>query len=340
MRDSLGRVWLVGVVMGLGACGGHSGDDGDDAMGDGGDDAATLTPPSCVGLPKMCGANGTDDCCTSPEVAAGSYNRSYDLAGDVNSGAPSFPATVSGFRLDKYEVTVGRFRVFVQSGMGTQANPPVAGAGAHARIPGSGWDASWTASLAASTMALTTGLACDPTFSTWTDAAGGNENRPINCVTWYEAMAFCAWDGGFLPTEAEWNYAAAGGDQQRAYPWSSPAGSVTIDGTRASYNDGVSCVGDGAAGCALTDLVAVGTKPTGDGRWGQSDLAGNVDEWVLDWLAPYANPCTDCANLAMTNAQAIRGGNYNRSATAARTGHRGGIPPGNRNPGVGVRCAR
>jgi formylglycine-generating enzyme required for sulfatase activity len=48
-------------------------------------------------------------------------------------------------------------------------------------------------------------------------------------MDWYEAYAFCIWDGGFLPTDAEWNYAAAGGAQQRAYPWSNPPTSLTID---------------------------------------------------------------------------------------------------------------
>jgi formylglycine-generating enzyme required for sulfatase activity len=50
-------------------------------------------------------------------------------------------------------------------------------------------------------------------------AAGANEALPINCVHWYDAFQFCAWDGGWLPTEAEWEMAAAGGAENRRYPW-------------------------------------------------------------------------------------------------------------------------
>ena len=46
---------------------------------------------------------------------------------------------------------------------------------------------------------------------TWTSAAGANEKRPQNCLSFYDLHAFCIWDGGFLPSEAEWEYAAAGG---------------------------------------------------------------------------------------------------------------------------------
>lgn len=303
------------------------------------DGTASPQGASCAGLPSTCGADGNDSCCDSPELPAGSYDRSYDLAGDVLSGAPTYRATISPFRLDRYEVTVGRFRAFVDARMGTQATPPLAGAGAHPNIAGSGWNASWNDALEVDTSALLAALTCESQYPIWTDTAGGNERRPMNCLTWFEAMAFCAWDGGYLPTEAEWNYAAAGGDQQRAYPWSSPAGSLTINDSLASYFDGVNCVGDARPGCAVTDLVPGGRKPGGDARWGQADLAGNVWEWVLDWSGDYATECTDCANLTVAANRVIRGGSFFVGASDLRTASRNSFAPASR-ASVGVRCAR
>jgi formylglycine-generating enzyme required for sulfatase activity len=228
----------------------------------------------------------------------------------------------------------------VNAGMGVQGNPPVSGAGGHAHILNSGWEAGWNASLATTTASLVSALKCDAPLQSWTDTAGDSESRPISCVTWYEAMAFCVWDGGYLPTEAEWNYAAAGGDQQRAYPWSVPAAALTLDGNHASFFDGESCVGDGLPGCSLTDLVEVGTKPAGNGRWGHSDLAGNVTEWTLDWAAPYISDCTDCADLALATRREIRGGGFNSSPSSLRTATRSGLSPGSRISTLGFRCAR
>lgn len=67
------------------------------------------------------------------------------------------------------------------------------------------------------------------------DAFSPTQNYPINCVNWYEAYAFCIWDGGFLPTVAEWNYAAVGGSEYRFFPWSVPPEAIAIDCTYASY---------------------------------------------------------------------------------------------------------
>jgi hypothetical protein len=82
---------------------------------------------SCSGLAATCGPSGNDDCCTSLLVPGGTFYRSYD---GVDFTDKSYPATVADFYLDKYEITVGRFRAFVNAGMGTQASPPASGAGA------------------------------------------------------------------------------------------------------------------------------------------------------------------------------------------------------------------
>jgi formylglycine-generating enzyme required for sulfatase activity len=241
----------------------------------------------------------------------------------------AYPATVSPFVLDKFEVTVGRFRAFVAAGQGTRARPPGPGAGAHMQIPGSGWDPSWDGELVADAAALDAALQCDATYQTWTAAPGANEELPINCVTWYEALAFCAWDGGYLPTEAEWNYAAAGGDEQRAYPWSSPAGSTEVD---CAHANSVACL-------SASDRVGA-ASPEGDGRWGHADLAGNAFEWTLDGSGAYPDPCDDCSNLAATSDRVLRGGGWDNSTAEVRAAYRLGRPPNLRHRAVGLRCAR
>src|SRR5262249_51625026 len=145
---------------------------------------------------------------------------------------------------------------------------------------------------------------CDATNQSWTDAPGANEALPINCITWFEAFAFCAWDGGYLATEAEWNYAAAAGSEQRAYPWSRPPSDLTINCSYANYNNGTTaCVNPPAGGANR-----VGSEPYGDGKWGQADLGGNVYEWILDGYAdPFSiDPCDDCAELTATSDRGFR----------------------------------
>jgi len=271
-----------------------------------------------------CGLNGDADCCGSPVVPGGTFNRSND---------PSYPATVSDFRLDTYEVTVGRFRAFVAAGKGTQADPPLPGSGAHPAIPDSGWDAAWTAELSTDTAALKTVLKCGSKWL-WTDSAGPNERHPMHCITWFEAFAFCSWDGGRLPTEAEWNYAAAGGSEQREYPWGSG-----IDGTKASYN----CLGDGLPDCTADDILRVGSKsPSGDGKWGQADLAGNIGELVLDYATnTYPTPCEDCAFLeSPLDLRAYRGGHALSPDVLVSTVQQANADPLEHEMRRGVRCAR
>jgi formylglycine-generating enzyme required for sulfatase activity len=235
---------------------------------------------SCDGLPAECGTEA-ESCCTSLPVEGGAYNRLND---------PEWPATVSGFALDKYEVSVGRLRVFASA---YPDNLPEPGAGAHPRIDDSGWRDEWRAFLPTTREGLEETFRCtgDPweEYATWTPEPDDLERAPATCMNWYVAFAFCAWDGGRLPTDAEWNYAAVGGDEQRRYPWGDapPTDSLVVfnlDGTLRPYEP-------------------VGSRPAGAGRWGHLDLNGSrteltrdaVDSTAPQFLYEHPLPCDDCA---------------------------------------------
>jgi formylglycine-generating enzyme required for sulfatase activity len=276
-------------------------------------------------------------------VTGGTFYRSYD---GVSSGYTSraYPATVSDFRLDKFEITVGRFRKFKAAWDGGWR--PSAGSGKHTHLNGGsglsnsgaagyepGWDTAWASSVAPTDA----NLSCHTPSQTWTSSAGANEHRPMNCSNWYEQYAFCIWDGGFLPSEAEWNYAAAGGSEQRVYPWSTPATSTSIDCTYATYYGA-----PGPSYCSGTYTNNVGSEsPKGNGRYGQADLAGGVLEWTLDWHVGYVEACDNCSYLpASSSYRELRGGTFNDDASYLLAGYRRGNVPENRNNYAGARCAR
>jgi formylglycine-generating enzyme required for sulfatase activity len=292
-----------------------------------------------AGADRSCGASGDVDCCERRAVPGGTFARSYDAVGCTDR---SHPATVSSFALDIFEVTVGRFRAFVTAGQGTRASPPAPGSAEHPKIPGSGWDPAWNTELTPDTASLERELHCNRDLADWTDAPGDHEQLPLNCVTFYEAFAFCAWDGGRLPTEAEWNYAAAGGDEQRVYPWSTPPASQAIDDRYAVYSQ--------------PRARPVGSKsPLGDARWGQADMSGNVWEWTLDTADPgrllptegsnlcppagYLDPCVDCASLDAGSSRVVRSGGYGLPRQGVAASVRRASPPTSRFQVFGVRCA-
>ena len=109
-----------------------------------------------------------------------------------------------------------------------------------------------------------------------------------------------------------------------------PPSSSAIDSAYAVYGGAV--------------LGGAGSKsPTGDGKWGQADLAGSVWEWNLDWYDdPYAKPCSDCAivSLGTASGRVFRGGAWLYGASYLLSSVRYSKDPTYRNNGVGARCAR
>jgi formylglycine-generating enzyme required for sulfatase activity len=258
----------------------------------------------------------------------------------VGDGPRSFPQeleereiVVSDFALDKFEVTVGRFRRFVNEYSEFSLNE---GDGAHPRIEGSGWRTAWTAEQPwippRSVNELTMLAECNG-FATWTDEPGDNEAKPMTCVNFGGAFAFCVWSGGRLPTEAEWEYAASGGAQERIYPWGDapPIPDLAVyDCSFAEPRDE----------CTTDDLPNVGSAPAGVGRFGHHDLAGSIVEWVFDAHTDDTSALEacerDCANTDPGPVRVTRGGDFEGDAAALHSASRLPIYSNSR---VGFRCA-
>jgi formylglycine-generating enzyme required for sulfatase activity len=284
MKTNSSPAWLLLGVLVLVDCGGQT----ESPTGQSTPDPPASLQPSCrapaPGTDAHCGTSGSLDCCEALPVSGGTFNR------DNN---PDAPATLSDFKLDRFEVTVGRFRAFVAAYPGSRPKP---GDGAHPRIPGSGWRQEWDAYLPKDAAGLSQKLGHedDPVYRqtwsgiiAWTAQPGANETMAVNGLSWPIALAFCAWDGGRLPTEAEWTYAALGGSEQRFHPW----GNEPPDQTRSVSSNTI-----------LQDkkLLPVGSALLGAGRWGHLDMDGNLQEHVFDGVSHqdyYAMDCHDCTLL-------------------------------------------
>lgn len=137
------------------------------------------------------------------------------------------------------------------------------------------------------------------------DALG---DHPVVHVSWNDAVAYCAWAGRRLPTEAEWEYAARGGLTDAKYPW----GDQEVDegGWRANIFQGEFPRHNTGEDGWLTTAPVRSFEPNGYGLW---QPVGNVWEWCADFFDPrfYASsPVHDPRGPAAGSARVLRGGSY------------------------------
>lgn len=286
------------------------------------------TNPSCKGLPKTCGALSNEDCCAAVPLPGGTFNRLHDAR---------FPATVSAFAIDKYEVTVGRFLRFAN--LPKAAWLPKNGDGRNPNDSSdSGWSTAWRYNELPPDSPGAEVAGC------WDDGASVltedplNENKALNCISWYLAFAFCVWDGGRLPSEAEWNYAALHGTDE-VYPWGN-----TLPGNDwklAVWGCDFSCTGE-----APQAIQVVGSVPGGNAHWPSgeiADLSGNVGEWLHDtYVDPdkLPMPCDDCSSFTGDNVDlevTMRGGSYREHVSIDERHHWSATGP---RAWTGFRCVR
>ncbi len=283
---------------------------------------------SCTGTPTPAG-------CGLVAIVGGTFTmgvptsctRTPDATCAVDAAPEQSGITVGNFTLDAYEVTVDRFRAFWRE-REASASPTVLRANPirYRNNPSIAWG----------------DAAQDPlplnSLCNWSMTDANVAAHPMNCFDWWLAQEFCAWDGGRLPTEAEWEYAARGRTVSglvtgRLYPWGSTPPSAACD--LAHWNN---CPGTDGRRTRRVDAFAASASLYG--------LAGSVWEWTADnhGLYPSCRASTTnplCSNSA-TGRRVARGGSWNLidEVQNLRSASRGTDWPALRGFHVGIRCAR
>lgn len=208
---------------------------------------------------------------------------------------PPHPVTLSSFWIDQTEVTNGQFARCVTAGACQKPFTPMFER--HENYYG------------------------NPEF----------DDYPVIYVSWLHGHDYCAWAGGALPTEAQWEYAARG-PEGFTYPW----GNDPPDETLLNYDKNMS------------DTTPVGAYPGGASWCGAVDMAGNVYEWVADWYIRYPDEAlTDPIGPERGIGHVLRGGSWRdplefvRSANryVIREAYRDYTVPSGHGFNLGFRCA-
>lgn len=155
----------------------------------------------------------------------------------------------------------------------------------------------------------------------------GRAAHPVTEVTWHGARAFCAWRGGALPTEAQWE-AAARGQDDRLFPW----GNEAPDRSRV------------VRGGSIGSTEPVGSRPAAASPHGALDMAGSLAEWTSSLKRPYPYRADDGREDPDNSGErTTRGGDYeyDRAAINYSTSFRDGFSndPAHGHRHVGFRCA-
>jgi eukaryotic-like serine/threonine-protein kinase len=272
--------------------------------------AAAAKPPAAAGCPSGMIA-----------IPGGSFFMGSDEGQPAEK--PAHQVSVAPYCIDEYEVTVAAYKACSDTGRCKRAGTT------------NEWDG----------IADKERKAFDPLCNI--RDPDGHARHPINCVDWEMSDKFCHEQGGRLPTEAEWEFAARGPDG-RKYPWGDDdpgANHLNACGKECvawGVKNGIELQAMYDVDDGFANTAPVGSFPKGASRYGVKDVVGNVWEWTADWYGDYAkDEAKDPKGPAEGTKRVIRGGAWNGGfASWVRPTFRYKDAPAKRSYGIGFRCAK
>jgi formylglycine-generating enzyme required for sulfatase activity len=176
---------------------------------------------------------------------------------------------------------------------------------------------------------------------------GGDPERPVEQVSWFDATNFCArltaqesnagrLPAGYayrLPTEAEWEYACRAGSTDRF-----DFGNDHSEGRFGAMEGRGLNLAEHAWFSENSDSVTHAARSKEPSRWGLYDLHGNVAEWCLDWYGAYpGGSITDPRGAVAGSCRVVRGGSWVLAGKNCRAASRARYPPDRRSCTLGFR---
>jgi formylglycine-generating enzyme len=303
-RRGMKRDLLLSILVLAAGLAGGCGGSGDDKIVDGGDTSTdtstgTDTEPTDTTTGFDCSTDAGSDTDTGSDVEWVVIPGATYMMGwsTEGSGSPGHEVNVPSFEMLKTEVTAAQYKQCEDEKACSKPSP-------------SG----------------------DPSCNRH---QSGQEGHPMNCVTWQQAVDFCTWAGGRLPSEAEWEYSARSGGQEVAYPWGDDK--ATCDYAVMADHSGT------RPGCGACSTWTVCSKTAGNTAQGLCDMSGNVYEWVEDWYHPtYDGAPTDGSawEEPPSDMRVLRGGGFFCDESYVRVTLRWRGSPSGSDAGYGFRCAR
>ncbi|MEW6360392.1 MAG: formylglycine-generating enzyme family protein [Planctomycetota bacterium] len=165
-------------------------------------------------------------------------------------------------------------------------------------------------------------------FKPWDDPRFSADDKPVVCVSYFDAAGYASWAGKELPTEAQWEKAAKGA-AGAPYPW----GVSQPDPALACYGQPWET---GAPD-------AVNSHAKGASPYGCLNMAGNVWEWCFDWYHEQYYPVSPTDNPpgpVKGTLRVLRGGGWVNDASQLRTHLRFSYPPEKKTYYLGFRCVK